>query len=167
MHDNNITVVQDTSTHAMTEVALGLSMAFFALLIIALMSVTLPNRAESTNNKLSHDQRFDIDTAQQVNLSIQNKFDASDPEASAKSTNEVILLFWGGQFFDTQQQIVDIELLAAKQNVIVAVDPQIPFNQLISIQTQFAGKTLRLTKMSEPWLLALNKQTQSFSSDGH
>ena len=166
MHDNNISIVQDTSTHAMTEVALGLSMAFFALLIIALMSVTLPNKAASINDKPSHELSTKIDTTQQVNLSIQNEQDESDPVSSPKPVNEIILLYWAGQFFDTQQQIVDIEQIAAKQNVIVAVDPQIPFNQLISIQTQFAGKTLRLTKLSEPWLLALNRHTQSVADDG-
>lgn len=35
----------DTSTQAMTEVALGLSMAFFCLLILALFSIGLPEQA--------------------------------------------------------------------------------------------------------------------------
>ena len=35
----------DTSTQAMTEVALGLSMAFFSLLILALFSIGLPEQA--------------------------------------------------------------------------------------------------------------------------
>jgi hypothetical protein len=165
MYDNNITVVQDTSTHAMTEVALGLSMAFFALLIIALMSVTLPNSVDNTNNKLIQEQSIELDIEQQVNLSINKEQDDNKPVKSLKSANEVILLFWGGQFFDTQQQLVDIDQIVLKQNVIVAVDPQIPFNQLLSIQSQFAGYTLRLTKLNEPWLLALNKQTQSVAND--
>jgi hypothetical protein len=166
MHDNNITVVQDSSTHAMTEVALGLSMAFFALLIIALMSVTLPNRIDNTDNKLSQEQSIALDIEQQVSLSIKNQQDDHKPVKSLKSANEVILLFWGGQFFNTQQQLIDINQIDLKQNIIVAVDPQIPFNQLIGIQSQFAGTTLRLTKLNEPWLLALNKQTQSVAKDG-
>lgn len=166
MLDNNITVVQDTSTHAMTEVALGLSMAFFALLIIALMSVALPNRIDNTNKKLSQEHNIELDLEQQVNLSIENKQDDNKAVKSLKSANEEILLYWRGQFFDTQQQLVDIDQIALKQNVIVAVDPQIPFNQLIDIQSQFVGKTLRLTKLNEPWLLALHKQTHSVANDG-
>ena len=154
-HSNDMIMVQDTSTQAMTEVALGLSMAFFALLIIALMSVTLPTSVDSNKQALNSKQSEAVDITEQVSLSIQETQNELGNAASLPSSNELVLLYWGGQFFDTQQQIVNIEKVMDRENVIVAVNPQIPFNQLISIQTQFAGKTLRLTKLSEQWQLAL------------
>jgi len=46
--------MQDTTTNAMTEVALGLSMAFFSLLIVTLlsMSVAKDNSANTTPENL-------------------------------------------------------------------------------------------------------------------
>jgi hypothetical protein len=164
LDNNDITMVQDTSTHAMTEVALGLSMAFFALLIIALMSVTLPTKVDHSTQALNSPQKFEIDTTEQVNLSIIDKQSEQEASVSVPSSNELVLLFWGGQFFDTQQRIVKVENVMAQQNVIVAVDPKIPFNQLINIQAKFTGKALRLTKLSEQWRSALSKDTPSSNS---
>lgn len=164
LDNNNITMVQDTSTHAMTEVALGLSMAFFALLIIALMSVTVPAKRNDSAQVLNSSQKFEIDTTEQVKLSIQEKQNEYDSSVTKSLSNELVLLFWDGQFFDTQQQIVKVENVLEAQNVIVAVDPQIPFNQLINIQTKFADKTLRLTKLSEQWRIALSKDTSISNS---
>lgn len=159
-------MLQDTSTQAMTEVALGLSMAFFALLIIALMSVSLPTSVDSNKQALKHAQSETVDITEQVSLSIQETQNEQGKEAIAPSNNELVLLYWGGQFFDTQQQIVNIDNVNAQENVIVAVNPQIPFNQLISIQTQFAGKTLRLTKLSEQWQFALSNNSLNVHGSG-
>lgn len=167
MLDNNeITIVQDTSTHAMTEVALGLSMAFFALLIIALMSVSLPTKVDDSAHAFKSEQKSKVDTSEQVRLTIQNKQNGNNSIASLVQSNELVLLYWGGQFFDTQQQIVNANDVMEHQNVIVAVDPQIAFNQLINIQTKFAGKTLRLTQLSEQWQLSLKNDTRNDNAGG-
>jgi 16S rRNA G1207 methylase RsmC len=159
---NDIITMQDTSTQAMTEVALGLSMAFFALLIIALMSVALPPNTQADAVKISKtaSSAAKIDVSNQVELSIQttskNKQAAVSSDNAAKQEH-TILLYWGGQYFDTQQQLISIDEVLSKQNLIVAVSPQIPFKHLITIQTQFAGKQMRLTTLSEQWQNSLSE----------
>lgn len=153
MHNSDSTLVQDTSTQAMTEVALGLSMAFFALLIIALMSVSLPSSVNEIAKSTSDNFKQQLEIAKKVNLSLEDSSAQEKPidKATISNTEEVILLYWEGQFFDTQHQIVNLEELTITNNIIVAVSSEIPFNQLINIQTQFAGNTLRLTQLSEQW----------------
>jgi len=158
-YNNDIIAVHDTSTQAMTEVALGLSMAFFALLIIALMSLTLPAKVDNISQTSASNKTLAVDTTNQINLSIQDPQKSASKSKTPAKVDDLILLYWGGQFFDTQQQLVNINDVINQQNIVVAVDPQIPFNQLVTIQTQFSGKTLRLTTLDEKWQRALNKET--------
>lgn len=49
--------MQDTTSSAMTEVALGLSMAFFALLIVALLSMSIPKEMTKGSDKKKSTRR--------------------------------------------------------------------------------------------------------------
>jgi hypothetical protein len=162
-HHNDVSTMQDTSTQAMTEVALGLSMAFFALLIIALMSVALPSKTQTDNASQVNKISATIDVSNQIELSIQDS--TQNNQTSSKRSNinaedsqqQTVLLFWEGQFYDTQQHVVSINQIMANTELVVAVSPQIPFNQLIDIQKQFAGKQMRLTTLTTQWQTSLSE----------
>ncbi|MFT6267827.1 MAG: hypothetical protein ACJAVV_000626 [Alphaproteobacteria bacterium] len=161
-HHNDISTMQDTSTQAMTEVALGLSMAFFALLIIALMSVALPSQIQANSVSKLNETSANIDLSNQIELSLQETTQNKQSDnrqksnkADASEQQQTILLFWGGQFFNTQQQLVSISEIRLSNDLVVAVSPQIPFNQLIDIQKQFVDKQMRLTTLSQEWQNAL------------
>lgn len=173
MQNNNgphdIINMQDTSTQAMTEVALGLSMAFFALLIIALMSVALPAQTPATNASQSKSVDINMDMSQAVRLSLDTLTSgqqASDEKLSvAEKNSQVVLFYWGGQFFDSQKQVVNVQELGAQNDVIVAVDPNISFTHLIQIQNQFSGKPMRLTSLDEQWQQALGNEANTKTSN--
>lgn len=165
MHNvNDITNMQDTSTQAMTEVALGLSMAFFALLIIALVSLTLPNEDKdleaelaATNTQTPNEA---VDISEQMELTIENSQDHSKEDnlqTAAAQKQDSILLYWNDQFFTTQGNLVDFSELSSNNEFIVAVSPQISFNQLLAIQTKFSGRQMRLTRLSPQWQASLSQ----------
>jgi hypothetical protein len=162
-HHNDVSTMQDTSTQAMTEVALGLSMAFFALLIIALMSVALPSKTQTDNASQVNKISATIDVSNQIELSIQDSTQNNQTGSKRSNINaedsqqQTVLLFWEGQFYDTQQQVVSINQIMANTELVVAVSPQIPFNQLIDIQKQFAGKQMRLTTLTTQWQTSLSE----------
>ena len=167
---DDINQLQDTSTQALTEVALGLSMAFFALLIIALFSMTLPSqvsdeRKQGHENTPLYKQDFSYEVLIAANANKQNT-DKQGAEKRSGSTGNTestenkaqapfIVLYWGGKYFDTNNRVLSIIDVQSRQNVIVAVDPQIPFEQLIDIQKAFAGKEMRLTRLSPDWIMSL------------
>lgn len=165
MHNvNDITNMQDTSTQAMTEVALGLSMAFFALLIIALVSVTLPNEDKNGEAKLvvttAQKRNETIDISEQLELTIENSQSHSHGnrlQTAEAPEQDSILLYWNDQFFTTQGDLVDFSELSANKEFIVAVSPQVSFNQLLAIQTKFSGRQMRLTKLSPQWQASLSQ----------
>lgn len=161
----DVNVFQDTSTQAMTEVALGLSMAFFALLVIALISVTLPadEKSQSVNDTSMADQQ-EISLAQ-----AQDKVDKKDAAPADKSDNStaneqqaVIILFWEGQYFDIQHKLLSIQQVKsiqrnAQDNFVIAVNPDISFSELLLIQERFAGVEMRLTQLNDEWMLRLGE----------
>ena len=163
MHKNiDPTLLQDTSTQAMTEVALGLSMAFFALLIIALMSVALPVQTPSDmadNNLEIPSQNGQGQSNHTLELALQaliNSLDAKTKSASASALDSIgqhttVLFYWDGRFFNAQEQVVQINEANMQHDIIVAVSPQLPFSQLMAIQDQFKGDKMRLTTLSPAW----------------
>jgi hypothetical protein len=159
---DDFTNMQDTSTQAMTEVALGLSMAFFALLIIALISVALPSEQsleDSSQQSENVDQRNHLDISEQLSLSISDakkSADDSNKKNEAAQPQPTILLYWQGQFFDTEQQVISLSQMLNNNDFVVAVSPQIPFSQLINVQKEFAGKQMRLTTLTQQWQTALS-----------
>jgi hypothetical protein len=149
--------MQDTATQAMTEVALGLSMAFFALLILALISVSLPNNADSSELKA---QPF-VPIDQQIALGAgDQKSTTNNDSGDAQRQAQTIILYWEGQYFDLQHQAIDIKTMSnlkhEKQAVlIVAVPAACSLDELLAIQSVFDGHDIKLTKLSSEWQTVL------------
>lgn len=170
-NNHDIFTIQDTSTQAMTEVALGLSMAFFALLIIALMSVALPSQTPKGVHTRASALSAGVEVDNTIEFSMQS--DAATPGVSEEGQNDVssesssakgdkpamILLFWDGKFFDTQQQLVNVNEANTSNNIIVAVSPQLPFAQLMKIQSKFNDDKMQLTTLTPQWQKALSETT--------
>ncbi len=153
---SELTNNHDTSTQAMTEVALGLSMAFFALLILALISISLP----ANPNNLASDMAAQVKlAAQHSQPSVNDSTKTQQEKANPAEKPPFIVLYWAGQYVDVNQQKIDISDIQ-QQNVVIAVDPQIPFSQLVSIQGQFNGQEMRLTTLSDDWKIALLNDKQ-------
>lgn len=162
--------MQDTATQAMTEVALGLSMAFFALLILALISIGVP--AQSNSQALSND----ILTAEKIAIN-DNKVDAkkssSQTKASADSAaNKHIVLFWQHQYYDLNMHILDVSSLvnevsenSAKSqqaaDIIVAVPANTSLKSLLSVQASFKPHNIQVTQLTPSWEHAFSTKASS------
>ena len=149
--------MQDTATQAMTEVALGLSMAFFALLILALISVSLPTEAELQSTSANKIDTEYVPSNKQITLNS-NQTDAvfNDKKAANKAQKQTIILYWQGQFFDVNKQAFNPQSLSPQQAVIVAVSAQSNLQELLTIQEVFAQQDVKLTSLTKEWVMALN-----------
>jgi len=139
--------VQDPSSNAMTEVALGLCMAFFSLLVLALISIGLPSAIDIQEEQQSAAQK--LLQISKMRLLAQSSQNEQKPE-TAKQTQ--IVIYWAGMFMDTNKKILSSESLAEMENVVIAVDPQISFTQLLALQQSVAGKHMQLTTLSDEWI---------------
>ena len=116
---------QDLSTHAMTEVALGLSMAFFALLVVVLVTFHPSHRAS-----------MDVTVA--------------DEGQSQHAQPPLLVLYAKGQFIDTALQPV-APPFDAQRPLVVAIMENTPFEQVMAIKTRTAHPQVSMTLMSPEW----------------
>jgi hypothetical protein len=140
----------DTSTQAMTEVALGLCMAFFCLLILALFSIGLPEQAQKNATVQKIQQPFT--DAEQLRLA------ASSGETSlnktSKNKKQQYAFYFNGQFYDTQLNRINIDNVShfdTEQPLILAVQDNLPLKHIMALRQQIHHPNLSITMLNQSW----------------
>jgi len=150
----------DTSTQAMTEVALGLSMAFFSLLILALLSVGAGQSTQSTTNEVLSDKNHAL--YEQARLSVnQDTPDSASHQnhkESASYGEDLTFIFYkGGRYFDNNLGAINIEKISASEQIVLVLAPTLPLSQVMQVQADFTGKNIQVTQMNTEWSNALSQ----------
>ncbi len=144
----NELVMQDTSSNALTEVALGLSMAFFALLVLALVSMVMPKQVGKTS---------------QINDYAVVDAKATADQDVEQTTNEALFLFYfHGQMVDENMSLREVDAIPSGQSVVLALDPSTSFEELIKVQQKLSHVDLQLTKLSDSWIRSLSNHFGRF-----
>jgi hypothetical protein len=146
----------DTSTQAMTEVALGLCMAFFSLLILALFSIGLPQQSQN-NKPVAHNQPL-IDTDEQLKLVSNSKKKVSSK--TSEDDKQQYTFFFNGQFYDAllnPLKIESFERFEAQQPLILAVPDSLPLKQIMALRKQINHPNLSITMLNQSWQTQLEK----------
>jgi len=140
----------DTSTQAMTEVALGLSMAFFSLLILALFSIGLPEK--TLKNAPVQNRQPSLNKDEQLRL-VSNSGKSSSNKTSENQQQQYAFYF-NGQFYDTQLNHVNIDNVShfkAQQPLILAVQEHLPLKQIMALRQQIHHPNLSITMLNQSW----------------
>lgn len=146
----------DTSTQAMTEVALGLSMAFFSLLILALFSIGLPEQAQK--NEPQQTSQPSLDTDEQ--LKIASNSGKSSANKSSKNSKQQYAFYFNGQFYDQHLTPLSIDNFArfeTQQPLILAVPDSLPLSQIMAVRKQINHPNLSITMLNQKWQTQLEK----------
>lgn len=153
--------MQDTTTQAMTEVALGLSMAFFALLVLALISISLPSNTDTSPHQTS-------DIPQDRLLQLHSSQNLKDDAGLGKSQTQMLILYWKGQYYNLQKEPVELasifsslEKASKNRDLVLAVSASTDLHQLLNIQASFAQRDIKLTKLSAEWEAAFEQGSLS------
>ncbi|MFT6284665.1 MAG: hypothetical protein ACJAXM_001139 [Arenicella sp.] len=140
----------DTSTQAMTEVALGLCMAFFCLLILALFSIGVPEQVQQEQPPLSDTGRL--------------KLAASSGKTSLTKTDEnpkqQYAFYFNGQFYDKQLKHLHIDNFSnfeTQQPLILAVQDNLPLKHIMALRKQIHHPNLSITMLNQSWQTQLEK----------
>ena len=141
------------TSHAMTEIALALAMAFFCILVLALVSMGTPSQ-ESASVSGNHALAWTADT---VPLS------ASGPETERQSLSpdDQLLVLRGRALLRVVDGKEGAEIqassLAAEARVMIAVDPVTPLSDILAARERLAGFEVVLTALP-PQRLASHRQ---------
>jgi len=141
--------MQDTTTSAMTEVALGLSMAFFTLLIVALLSMGFPKKAQDDVTTLPED--LQKKTVLDIQVDSKNTH-------NAKSDGQFAFYF-KDKFYDESLTLRAIASFSKDKSLIIAVNPDLSFADVLSLRQQINHPKLSITASNETWHNRLQHMT--------
>jgi len=133
---------ENSTTQALTEVALALSMAFFALLILALISMGVPEKSKTTE-QLDKTKTIDV---------IQDSEEKPTQKGSVK-----YVIFYQGHFYNTELKRIKPNKVNTQEKLILAIESTLPISKVIAIKTQINSSNLSITTLNNEWLSRLEK----------
>ena len=146
----------DTSTQAMTEVALGLSMAFFSLLILALFSIGLPEQAQKNEPLQTSHPSFATDEQ----LKLAGNSEKSSSRKTSENSKQQYAFYFNEQFYDQHLTPLSIDNFAhfeTQQPLILAVPDSLPLIQIMALRKQINHPKLSITMLNQKWQTQLEK----------
>jgi len=136
--------MQDTTSSAMTEVALGLSMAFFTLLIVALLSISVPKETIANEVVKSESQLpKELTKKKLIDIQMNNKQNVNGTMQFA--------FYFNQKFYDKSLTIRTIESFSKDNKLIIAVDPQLSFSEVFSLKQRIKHDKLSITTLNKAW----------------
>ena len=128
----------DYNHNPLTEVALALSMAFFALMVLSIFALTQTEQEKSSIKSLV------VNNSSQVKK--ENKFKSK------------VMFYFDSVFYDKNFQILDINKIKnSKETYILAVPSKISVKKLFTIKTSLKNLNVKITQQTEEWEKAFNQ----------
>jgi len=130
-----------TGDHAMTEVALALAMAFFAIFILAAVSMSQSslekfnaNTDTTKNNEVAvHDLSLNSDTA---------------PDRTLRK-DDLFYVYFKGEFYDADLKLVNLQVNT--KQVVVGVLPSLSMGEMINLKNEKNMPNLVITLLNDQW----------------
>lgn len=121
-----------STTGAMTEIALALAMAFFCILVVALVSMGTP--------QILRPDAVALDTS------------AADAGTRSVAEGERLVMLFQGRFLDTAGIPVDPAAIDRDAPVVLAVDPSLALDRVLTARSAFGGERVRVTTLDPAWI---------------
>lgn len=122
------------TTGAMTEIALALAMAFFCILVLALVSMGNPHASDGP--ALSAER---VETA------------GPGTPPRPLEDDERLILFHADRYLAPDGSAVDPASLAGER-VVLAVDPNLPLARILAGRSAIPGSQVRITPLDSAWI---------------
>lgn len=135
----------------MTEVALGLSMAFFALLVVALVSIGLnPTKTSQDDSRESSPPQSITHDLQVEQIRVDHK--QSDTSAQRVSNNEQQLFFYvNDTLYTSDLAEITFDQLGTFNRPVLAISETMNVKDLVQLKQQINGIEAEFTMMNEQW----------------
>jgi len=130
---------------AMTEVALGLAMAFFALMVLSMVSMSV-QPAQAMNRSV-----------EAVTAQAQLKPDADNTVKTVIGDQDEIIIFYQGRFLDTDLQPLSMDSLPKAKRYVLALSPDMPFDEVLIARKKISASNLIITELDPAWLQRLTQ----------
>jgi len=136
--------VEDQSgNQAITEVALGLVMAFFALMVIALMSMSIKSDQSSSLGNVS------------IQVSEKAERTARKDGLSKQQQKDEWIIYYQGNYYDEELSLIDHSALSKSKRYYLALSPHLSFQEVLKVRSGIYVPNLSITELNEDWLARL------------
>ena len=133
-------------SNAMTEVALALAMAFFAIMVLAMVSMGAPQLAAQTT----------ASTGTPVKLTLASPALTAGKPQKAKG-KKALVVFWEGRFFDKDLKPIRIEEQTFPNGAILALSPELSMAKALKARARLKTRKLVVSTLDARWLNTLTK----------
>ncbi|MCW9035528.1 MAG: hypothetical protein OQJ97_15015 [Rhodospirillales bacterium] len=139
--------------NAMTEIALALAMAFFSILVLALVSMG-GSQAAAPKTALTIEQGAVLSKSQPKEKAQESS------KASLKAEPNQLLIFYGGRYFNAALKETNPASYAGRKNIILAVDPSISMTDALEAEKLVPGDRKIVTTLDKKWIAALKEKVK-------
>ena len=140
----------ESQSNALAEIGLALAMALFSIMILTLVSMGAGNAPSNPAQAATPDA---------VSLrALQQSKSPARPIAAKTASPDSIVIYYGGQYYDAKLQPITVASLAGKQDVVLAVDPNLSITDAVQAQKGISAEKLVVTTLNETWLKALQEK---------
>jgi hypothetical protein len=133
--------------NAMTEIALALAMAFFSVMVLAMVSMGAGSSGASKA----------VATANETLRVVPSK-PATSPQATAGKGQ--IIVFYKGQYLSDQLKPLDPAEFGPEETIILAIDPALPLSGALKARAALNSKNITVTVLDPRWMRTLEETEQ-------
>ena len=130
--------------NAMTEIALALAMAFFSIMVLAMLSMG-SGMAEEVAEAVALPRGFDM-----------RPVETGESSATAVS-KEALLIHYGGRFLDARLKPTTPENFAERETIVLALDPALSMTEALAVRARVPRDNVTVTTLDDDWLKALKE----------
>jgi len=136
-------------SNAMTEIALALAMAFFSIVVLAMVSMGSAMQVQGkAGTGLAEGIRLGVAVA---------AIDGGATPARAVAADELII-HWRGRLLDGALRPIEPAALAASGHRVLAIAPDLSIAEAMAVRERIATADLEVTTLDARWLQTLEER---------
>jgi hypothetical protein len=135
-------------SNAMTEIALALAMAFFSIMVLAMLSMGSAMQAQSARA---------LGLEEGIRLAIPATIGIESASTRAVGADAVII-HWRGRFYDGALRPLEPAALVAGGRRVLAIAPDLSIADAMDVREMIATADLEVTTLDARWLQTLEER---------
>ncbi len=133
-------------SNAMVDIALALAMAFFSIMVLAMVSMGAGFQ----------------ESASPVELKFEGIAVAppASPSGAAAKSDDIVVIHYRGRFLDADLAALDPAQISGRGRVVLAIDPALPMADAIAVRGAVTRGDVIVTTLDERWLQTLEEMAK-------
>ena len=143
-----------SQNNALVEIALALAMAFFSIMVLAMVSMSVSGGHPTAENQANKENVAAINV---WHSSPSNKT-PSNAKGQTHITPDEVIIYFKGKFYNASLKEVSEAHINRATIKYLAVNPSIPTAEAVNIRKRFLSNALVVTLLNDEWLRILQEK---------